>query len=748
MKLIFHENPMTNMDAYLVCATILFTLLILGYIKVKSLIKKEDFYRLYFPIIIGSIIIAVIPVFSKLGWPNNHDGILWKHRIDTYVMHLSQFDIFPIWCARDGHSMGSPDSLFYHKLFYYVAAFFYILTAKIKLAIVLSVGTFMFIGTWGVYRISSFLGTKNWTSLILAICFLFLNYTLTNWLLRGAMAEFSAMVFVPLLFLEELKLIQTKRYSHWLGITLLLLYLSHSIIGYYAIFTVVFTLIFTITKASKQEIIRLLKKISLSALSIIGIVLIYLIPMLVLMENYDSSTIKSGEMTPFYKMVNFSRYFYDTQYKWFTEPYWDLSVQFDLPVLSIMLIALGFVLYRVKQIKISSVNKKAIGLLVVANAFFIYLQTRPSLWFYDLFPGASFIQFPWRLLTFIQVLNLVILVWLLGRMEQLKMKKAVLILPIVLLGCLFFRYPAFYGSMEKWFPEEAMEKPYNDYCSNGEFLPQMYGQEFKSLNQCMFMLQRNGIKFDKQENTMKMIDKDAIHLEKLNVEFEADIKNPSEVILPFSYSKLTRLFRVDSIDGKVQIPIYRNDSDPRVRAFLPFGKYTVILKQPTLASFLILKKPKTNLPEYKEEIVCEADHLTENSSRLRSTCGQYIFKHFNNQSNEEAHSGEYSLKLDKNNPYGFTHIFTLKKDYYCDWEVSAWRKGGDAGFLHVSFDDSGVESVGNNTAVETDSLGWQLVKVKFRIPKQVEENDIITVYTYIDNHDQTIYFDDLRIKKL
>jgi hypothetical protein len=296
--------------------------------------------------------------------------------------------------------------------------------------------------------------------------------------------------------------------------------------------------------------------------------------------------------------------------------------------------------------------------------------------------------------------------------------------------------------MEKWFTDDLLERPTGTFCSNGEFLPQMYGQEFSTLNQAMYMYQNKGIEFDKSDNHLKMLNDSAILYEVLEMGFEANINNPSEVILPFSYSSLTRMFKNDSI----QIPIYRNESDPRIRAFLPHGNYTLTIKNPTLSSYFIPKKRPFDLPDYEDEIICDAEQLSENGSKLLSKCGTFIFTHFNNRTEEEAHSGKHSLKLGGHDIYGFTHDLVIEKDYDCEWEVSVWRKGSNEGSLVITFEDAG--STGTNTATITDSLGWEQLKVKFKIPKTLDREQNIKIYVFLPDAAQVCYFDDLMIRKL
>jgi hypothetical protein len=316
---IFHHNPMVTYLAYFIYVTILYSLIVYLVNKFYTIVKADYFNIVVIISISFFTFLAISPVIFHNGWPLNHDHLTWAIRTQTYVSHICKFDIFPIWSSRDGAGMGVPEPLYYHKTFYYISSFFYIITGDMKVSILFSIGILMVAGIIGVYKTALYLGNNKWISLITSFSFGFLNYSMCNWFLRGDMAEFAAMMMVPYLILEELKLIKTKKYKISLGVILFLIYFSHSIIGYYSLFTVITTLIFLSFSVTKPEAIKIIKRLSISAVVIISVLLIYIIPMYLLSDYYNPSGIKENELIPRYKFVEFARYLYDTKYKWFTE---------------------------------------------------------------------------------------------------------------------------------------------------------------------------------------------------------------------------------------------------------------------------------------------------------------------------------------------------------------------------------------------------------------------------------------------
>ena len=71
------------------------------------------------------------------------------------------------------------------------------------------------------------------------------------------------------------------------------------------------------------------------------------------------------------------------------------------------------------------------------------------------------------------------------------------------------------------------------------------------------------------------------------------------------------------------------------------------------------KSPDDNI--IFKEIKCNVEKLNDKGDKLLSDDGKYIFKGVKIRNTERACSGVYSLKLNKNNPFGFT--ITLDEIY-------------------------------------------------------------------------------------
>ena len=121
------------------------------------------------------------------------------------------------------------------------------------------------------------------------------------------------------------------------------------------------------------------------------------------------------------------------------------------------------------------------------------------------------------------------------------------------------------------------------------------------------------------------------------------------------------------------------------------------------------------------------------------------FKSGENQSSDYAFEGEYSIKLDKNQPYGMSFLLTdIKEGEF--FTASAWQKEGDnSGAL--------ICSVTGKTNFVLNSLtngfynfkdGWVQHYVAF---KAVAPLDSVTFFLFAGGEGGTVYFDNLEVKR-
>lgn len=341
-------------------------------------------------------------LLSAGGWPFNHEFLSFVTRSEVFARHFAAGDWLPVWSTLDNFGFGSPQPIFYHKLFYVVSGLILWLTGSAKAALAGAVVGFLALGLLGIYRCLRDQGLARLAAAVGGVCFALANYSTTNWLVRGALAEFSAAMVLPWVLLYFLRLLQQRRCAVGLALSLWLTFLGHSVLAYYA--GVLLAFVFLVNSGwwlaapghsgdpSRWSVVRLQVTRALGA-SMLFLFLCapWLLALNAFSPDYDIARILPDDFLPRNQFQPWWRYVWDSNYL-FGERWDTYTVQLDTALL-VLAVAAGASL-AVKRQKLAGA---APLLLLVAAALLLQLPLAAP--FYSYFPGAAFIQFPWRLLA-------------------------------------------------------------------------------------------------------------------------------------------------------------------------------------------------------------------------------------------------------------------------------------------------------------------------------------------------------------
>jgi hypothetical protein len=558
--------------------------------KFECQIKKTGINSFLIPcIILFFSLLSLWPIFIKDGWPFNHEWLSWRSRLICYVLHFKQGDIFPIWSSGDTYGMGSPLPLYYHKLFYFLSALLYLLVNNVKGSIVISLVIFNFIGVYGVYKSLRLLNIEKYIALFIGLTLLFQYYTITDWFIRGAFAEYSALMLLPWLFYWAFNLLLYSRYSVWLGVLFGVLYHAHSMIAYYAVFLIIATQIIGIIykKVVLKKLFFLNLKIACLVILIIGF---YNFPIIFTSKYYDPSYIKFDMNDQF---RNILEYFINLKYHW-TETWEGYTVEFNPMTIIFSLILVLILLFDKKNIIYLLKSNPVYTLLLFVFVFYSALQFRFSILFYNNIPGADFLQFPWRLISFMQLSLLFLLGIIFNYLRKYPKLKH---LSFVFFLCLVVTYPIFNKTSDgwQWFNTEQLEAQTNDGVFGiGEYMPVVKGFDKPDADFFKKTAVR-GIQI--KDSTSIVTALPYSNKEELFLNYNIKMVNKDTLILPFNYSGLELIYITK--DGvKYFLPSYRTDDDPRIKANLPIGAYDLTLVLPNMGNFIRKLKLK-NINSFK-----------------------------------------------------------------------------------------------------------------------------------------------------
>lgn len=251
-------------------------------IKTKELINKgikqikENKWIHYIIIILIGVILS-IPL-SQIQIRDTHDGSLHMLRLLGTMDTLEIGQIPPLinqnYCNGSGYSM----NLFYPPLVTYLPLMIKLVTPTYMIALKVFGAICIILSGITMYKFVYQVTNKRSIALFSAIFYMIAPYKLANVYKRFAIGEFTAMVFIPLVFLGLYNLFhQDKKRHYYIAIGAIGLMLSHTVTTLYtAIFCIIYIL-FNIKKLKEKEII---KKCIINGIFILLISMLFWMPLL------------------------------------------------------------------------------------------------------------------------------------------------------------------------------------------------------------------------------------------------------------------------------------------------------------------------------------------------------------------------------------------------------------------------------------------------------------------------------------
>ncbi len=243
--------------------------------KVVRIIRENKWFHYFIIILIG--VILSLPL-SQIQIRDTHDGALHFLRIlateDT--LKIGQFPplINPNYCNGAGYSM----NLFYPPLVTYLPMLVKLFTENYMVALKIFAGICIVLSGITMYQFVYEITKKRAVALFSAIFYLIAPYKLGNVYKRFAIGEFTAMIFIPLVFLGLTNLIEGDKKKHYyIAIGAIELMLSHTVTTLYtAIFCAAYIL-FHFSKLKNKEII---KKCIINIIFILLVSMLFWLPLL------------------------------------------------------------------------------------------------------------------------------------------------------------------------------------------------------------------------------------------------------------------------------------------------------------------------------------------------------------------------------------------------------------------------------------------------------------------------------------
>jgi hypothetical protein len=580
---------------------------------------------------VGAVVLILSYVYRRAGFPltqaYGNDFLLTQ----IYAAHFRHGDLFPVWSTSDAYGLGSPVLLFYQKAFFYVSgALYVILGGALKTSLVLAMAIFLIVGSYGMRMAIGMVTERKVLVVVGSVGFLFTNYVFTDWLVRGDLPEFSALMIVPWLLYWCLKFV-TKGVASFLIVPIFVLLVdTHNAIALLSVFLLAVTFVVFLTSFGLNGLREVWRRL---AVSVVGTTII-LAPMLVAQlkfsEFYDPAVkVHSPDANVFVDFIDPVRYFYDGSYHW-NAPF-DLTsapsgalftVQLDFAIWISILLGAVLVFYWWMQARRAGVpfriwryfDSRVLAMLGGSILIYLFLQLRISSDVYRVFAALQVIDYPSRSLAFITPIGLLLTVAIAeALLRKYPANRVLAWLPAPWLASLVLLSPLTSSTLPQFgvsFESPGSNTTQKTYMLStaffalprdstfghplatlngslfGEYLPETtnaHGAEINYVADVYTNLVKEGDAAQSLGPARCSVVEPRTPIESLNIQLDVKCNRPTRLALPITYNAYTSISSLSSHGVSRSVPYFHVRSDPRIIIDVPNDrKQTLQVSLPTI----------------------------------------------------------------------------------------------------------------------------------------------------------------------
>ncbi len=365
---------------------------------------KEDKKMHYVLIIIIGILLS-IPL-SQIQIRDTHDGALHLIRLVKTVQTLEIGQMPPLIAPNVVNGAGYAMNLFYPPLVTYIPLLIKLITPTYVMALKVFGGLCIIFSGITMYQFTYQVTKRKSMAFFGAVFYMIAPYKLGDVYKRYAIGEFTALVFVPLVFLGLYNLFQEDGKKHYyIAIGAIGLMLSHTVSTFYVAMLGAIYVLFYIKKMLNKEI---LKKIGINIFFILLVSMFFWLPLLEAKQSADYTIFDDGLMrtNPIYSQNNTIEL-----YQYFVDKEEENGVTFIIGIPTLIFIIATIFTIR----KVNKPYKDFYMLFLLFSFICVLLTLNIFPWIY--MPNILCkLQYPWRMvgffnffISFICGINLVIL---------------------------------------------------------------------------------------------------------------------------------------------------------------------------------------------------------------------------------------------------------------------------------------------------------------------------------------------------
>ena len=345
------------------------------------------------------ILILIIPSFFALLRP----GFFWMQddlqafRIQQMDKCFTDFQIPCRWVPDPGYQYGYPQFNYYPPSVYYLGEIIHLTGIQFIDAVKI-----LFILGFILSALTCFIFLKSlfgqWPAFLGAFLYTYAPYKAVDVYVRGALSEFWAFVFFPLIFWSIYQLIKSGKWKYfiWVSVSIGLLLITHSLMSMIFLpIAGIWAVLWIVLEKKCQTISKIIGGF------IVGFMLaaFFVLPMALEKQYSHSESMLGGYFDYRQHFVDIQQMFISNHWGYgssYLGPNDDLSlsagqIQFVLSILAVLL----SIIYFKKNKKISIM----VFVLFLTDLGILFLTHQKSSFIWDKISLLVWLQFPWRILA-------------------------------------------------------------------------------------------------------------------------------------------------------------------------------------------------------------------------------------------------------------------------------------------------------------------------------------------------------------
>lgn len=400
------------------------------------------------------LFLLILPTFISLmrpGFFSMHDD-LQAFRLQQMDKCFQDFQIPCRWIPDAGYQYGYPQFNYYPPSVYYLGEAFHLIGFQfIDVVKILFILGFLLSAITCFVLLRSLFG--NWPAFVGTILYTYHPYRAVDVYVRGALSEFWAFVFFPLIFWSSCQFIKTEKtkYFIWMALSIGMLLTTHSLMS--MIFLPV-AAIWMLTWIFLEKKWKIIPKVILGAVMGVTLSAFFVFPMIAEKQYAHTESMLGGYFDYRQHFVDIKQLFISNHWGYGSSwlgPNDDifLSVGTVYTITGILAFVLAVYFFR-RERKIAILT----FILLITNAVILFMIHQKSTPIWEILPILWYLQFPWRLLAD----SVFILSFLSGVVIYfLRKQRLEIVLGAALIISVFILHSSFFHPL-KWFNMTDREK--------------------------------------------------------------------------------------------------------------------------------------------------------------------------------------------------------------------------------------------------------------------------------------------------